>query len=421
MKKLLTVLLSIMMLCTLAACGGGETTTDENTKTTVTVWSTYTKDQKDTIEAAAAAFNESQDKYEVVIQSQDNKDFSSKVMQAVRNQNGPDIIINYASEAANYVNDGLVIDFADYLDVEAYKATVNAASFADATSFVDGKMHIYPVITTGPAFIYNKTIYDELGLKAPATWEELEANCEAVKAAYPDKFGFAFDSLTDGMQTLFMQTGSEYIDIETKTTQFNNEANVERLAWFAENVQNGNFMLEPTDGYFSGDFCATTLVSYIGSIAGVPYLADLATNFGHEYALAPLPQGQAVEWTPAWHRGGIVFTSTPEREAGAVEFLQFFTSAEWNGKFCAASNYLTPYHATLDNADYQAFIETAPGTDVVKASYDTGIAGTLPNVLGASTARKALEQAALEAATGLRTPAEALENAAQVSDAELAG
>ena len=48
---------------------------------------------------------------------------------------------------------------------------------------VDGKSYSIPMTVNGWGIFYNKTKFDELGLKAPATWDELKALCEAIKAA----------------------------------------------------------------------------------------------------------------------------------------------------------------------------------------------------------------------------------------------
>ena len=418
MKKWIKGLLTAVLSTTLVACSSGTSTTtpteggsSSTEAVTVTIWHTYTEDQEATLQAAADAFNESQEGITVVLESQAYEDFTSKVMQAVRAQNGPDIIINFASEAANYVADGLVVNFDNYLDAD-YASTLPQASYDGAHAFSDGGMYIYPLVTSGPIFFYNKTIYDELGLTAPTTWDELVANCEAIKAAYPDKYGFSFDSLPDGMQTLITQAGSGMINAETKSVEFNTPESVEQLQWFADNVQNGNFALSPTGSYFSDDMNSDMLVSYIGSVAGIPYI-ELPNE--EELGLAPIPQGLAQDWAPAWDRGAILFTSTPEREAAAVEFIKFFSGEEWNTAFCLSANYASPYVATQANADYQTYLAENEGLQCLAID----VAGSFPNIPGASTVRTALEQAATEAATGTKTAEQALTDAETTANAEL--
>lgn len=58
--------------------------------------------------------------------------------------------------------------------IDSFKATVMA----------DGKVYAAPAGTImAGGWLYNKTIYDQLGLKVPKTWAELIANSEKTKAA----------------------------------------------------------------------------------------------------------------------------------------------------------------------------------------------------------------------------------------------
>ena len=77
MKKLLSILLALLMVFSLAACnqGGGNSANAGGNeqpaeKTKVTVWHTYTEGQLEYLEKAIADFNASQELYEVVAESQ---------------------------------------------------------------------------------------------------------------------------------------------------------------------------------------------------------------------------------------------------------------------------------------------------------------------------------------------------------------
>ena len=392
MKKIITLLLALVLTISLTACSNSGGTTTEDGKTRVVLWHTYTEDQQAFIDQAVADFNATHEDIEVVVETQALENFESKVMQAVSTGTGPNLIIHYASEAANYVNDGLVADLGKYVS-EDYQSTVDEGAYLEATSFTDGALHILPLFTSGPVFFYNKTIYDELGLSAPATWDELMANCEAIKEAYPEKYGFAFDSLTDGGQTLIMQTGNELINVDTLSVTFNTPEVAERVQWFADAVTNEYFMLSPTDQYFSNDFNTENLVSYIGSVAGVPYIS---LPEGSEYAVAPVPQGGTVEWTPAWNRGIIVFSADEAVEAATAEFALYLASPEVNAEFCRVANYASPYQATRDTEVYKSFVADNQALESLRSD----IGGSFAAIPGVSEVRTQIEQLLTAAATG---------------------
>lgn len=410
MKKLLTILLSVFMALTLVACGGGN---DEPTgKVSVEVWHTYTEGQKAYLEEAAANFNAEHDDIEVIIKEQAYQGFVDTVYNAVMNNNGPDMIIHYASEAAKYVPDNKVADLSKYVPSD-YASTLAPSVYKEATSFEDGKLHLLPFFVSGPVMFIHKGLYEELNLEIPTTWEELAENSAKIKAAYPEKYGFAVDSKTDVMHALISQTDNELIDLKTKTVTFNTPEVAERLEWFGKNVADGLFVLDPSGDYFSNDFNAGLIGSYIGSVAGIPYLEQ------GTYEVAPIPQGSKVEWTSAWNRGAIVFSYDDEaREAAAAQFAMYLASPEVNAKFCAVANYATPYPATAATETYKAHIADNPALESLRPE----IGGAIAPITGAATVRKVLETMAASSvgkdAAGIK---EILTNGEAEANAALAG
>ena len=435
MKKLLSVLLTATLAFGLIACssgsGGGassapaassEASSQEETQTPeegeeggdvaelpageVTIWHTYTDAQHEYLKQAIEEFNAMHPECTVVEESQEYDGFTNKVYQAVMAGNGPDIIIHYASEAARYVEDGMVLDMEQYLAPETV-ALMPEGVRAEATSFADGKMHILPIVSSGPIFFYNKAIYDELGLTAPETWEDLQANCEAVKEAYPDKFGFAMDSVTDVCQCWIMQTGIEIFDDDG--CYFNTPEVAEKLQYFQDNVNNGLFTITKVGNYFSEDFNSERIVSYIGSAAGTPYLEI-------EYGMGKVPQGGKVDWTSAWNRGVIIFDYQDDARAQiAAAFTDYFASAEVNAGWCVACNYPATFPATMETDTYKAFVADNESFTYLHPEY----AGAFPAVTRQAYVRDALFTLMEDVAAG-KDVNESLEAAIQYVEDEMA-
>ena len=89
---------------------------DAGDRAIVQIWHTYTGDQAAYLEKQAAAFNESQDKYEVQVLEQAYNGFADTVYNAVANGVGPSIIFNYASTAVDYIEAGLAVNVQSYID-----------------------------------------------------------------------------------------------------------------------------------------------------------------------------------------------------------------------------------------------------------------------------------------------------------------
>lgn len=409
MKKFIALLVAVMMLVAMCATASAATK--------VSIWHTFTDAQQAALEKFAADFNATQTEYEVVVESQAYSGFLDSVYNAVANGVGPSIIINYASTAADYVEDGLVVDLSQYIFDEeigmadVYNSLPDSIK-AETTGFVDGGLYALPAVTTGPIFFINQTLYDELGLKAPTTWAELAENSKIIYEAKGIP-GFAADSLTDMMQALMMQSGAGYIDVASKSVLFDTEAATAWLAWFGENVQKGYFALNPTGDYWSNDFNAGMVASYLGSCAGVPYIVP----DGFEYSVAPMVRGDVTNWFPAWNRGPIVFNKDEETNKGAYLFIKYFLSAEVNCAWAQAMNAISPYGTTQASEAYAAFAaDLDPSLVAVQDNLD--VAGALPTVTGSYAVRTALQDAAIAVAGGM-TAEDAMAVAVATSNAAL--
>lgn len=411
MKKLFLALVAVLMVLTLFGCNKPQ----DDGPATVTIWHSYTKAQKESLEKAIADFNASQDKYTVVAESQPKDGLDDKIYQAVIAGNGPDMYFNYASTAARFTADNKVVDLSKYLSKETV-AQLSEKVKAEATSFADGGMYVFPMVSSGPIFYYNKSIYEELGLKAPQTWDELVANSKAVKEKYPDMAGaFAADSRTDIGNTLIYQTGNNLYDPAKKEVLFNTPEVAAQLKMWQDAFTNGYFtdIKGMNDGYCSSAFNNKQIASFIGSAASVPYIGP--EKGGPEFGFGIVPQGGTTSWTPAWNRGMMVFNYNDSAKIkAAVAFIEYFATPEVNADWCIACNYPALFPWTMDNATYKAFAAENESFGYLQPE----IAGAAP-AEGNAVMRKTVENllAAVEGGTDVQ---KALDDAVKYANDELA-
>lgn len=110
MRKSIVFLPVIIMgiTCVSNVFAGGE-------KTVVTIWHTFTESQEEALVKAADDFNAGSDRFRVEVITQAYAGFTDTVKTAVQNGVGPDIIIHYATEAANYVENGQLVDLSQFI------------------------------------------------------------------------------------------------------------------------------------------------------------------------------------------------------------------------------------------------------------------------------------------------------------------
>ncbi len=391
--------------------------------TKVTIWHTFTNQQEAYLLQAAADFNAANPGLQVEVLSQPYSGFTATVYSAVIEGIGPDIIFNYASEAAQYLRAGKLADLSQYiydpdLGIEGFDAALAEGVLSgEVNAFEDGLIHYVPAYTTGPIFFYNKTLYDELGLTPPATWEEME---QVAKTIFDAKGipALGVDSLTDLAQALIMETeGAGYIDVANKQVLFDTPEVRAKIQWLVDMVNKGYFALQPSADYFSNDFNSGVVASYVGSVAGFPYI----TPDGFEFAMAPMP---AVTWYPSWNRGPIVFYYGDDARAqAAYEFVKYFISPEVNLGWARAVTALAPYSWTQELPEYQAYLaeETLASQALGAVAHNLPLAGSLPAVTGSAVVRNALRDAIIKAAGGEMTVDQAWDEAVTLSNNALQG
>ena len=394
-------------------------------KAKAAIWHTFTKGQEEYLAKAVAGFNASQEKYEIELLSQPYDGFLDSVKNSVIAGVGPDIIFNYASEAASYVKGGYLADLSQYIydeeiGIEGFEGSlVDGVMNGEVKAFEDGGIHYLPAYTTGPILFYNKTLFDELKIAVPTTWEEMEAAAKTIK----EQKGIAAlgcDSLTDLVQMFIMETpGAGYIDVVNKAVLFDTPEVRAKIQWLVDMVKNGYFLVKSTGNYFSEDLNAGIVASYIGSSAGYPYITPADGKF--EFAMAPVP---AATWYPSWNRGPIVFYYKDDARAqAAYEFVKYFISADVNAGWVEAVTALAPYSWTKETDAYKAYVaqDTLAAQALNAVAENLDVAGSLPAVEGANVVRNALKAAIEKAALGDMTVDEAWTEAVTVSNAALQG
>lgn len=403
-KRLLVMFLSAFVL---VGCGSS----NSDGKTTITIWHTFTEEHDTMLNEIINDFNEYQSEYKIVATTNPNDGFAAKVYEATSNGTGPDIVMLDASTGSDYVEAGLTIDFNDYLDDSDYKDRVSVGTYNESTGYPVEGLHCLAIQSTGPILYYNKTIYDELGLVEPSTFEILLDNSKVI---YDELgiVGFSADSIPDLAISLIKQSGNEFINTDSMELDFGSDDTIEWLEMINEGVSNGYIQLNPTTGeYNSGDMSAKVLASYAGSSAGLSYV-----NLGNdELACVPYPQlEEGTNWIQEWNRNIFGFKSNDEvKNQGIADFAKFFTNTENNEKWTIAFGGLSPYNDVVITDSYKEYVS---GNIALQALLgQSEYSASLPIFRGNDSVRIELEKMITRSATNLSTASEALKEAINAS------
>lgn len=408
-KKLIAYLLGmVLVVMSLTACNGkqgssnsGGDSKQKSEKTKVVYWHTYTDQHEQALLKIINDFNSSQDKYEVVAEQQPYSEIESKLLQAVRNGIGPDIVNMFPSDAVNYIKDGLMVDLAPFINdadngIANFKDNMPAGIYKEITQFGDDSIYLFPLTTVGEVLFYNKTMFDKHGLKAPKTWSDVEEYSKLIyeKEGIP---GFGTDSITDTYQCLLMQAGSGYIDAQNMKMDIDENIAKTQLNWFADGVKTGYFRLVGEDTFFSNPFGSKAIASYIGSSAGASYVFS-AVGDAFEVGCVPIPQEGPVKYISQWGNNLVCLSKDDSHARGAYEFIKYFTSKDVIVEWAIAFGSIPVFTDAVESEKYQEYAKSSIVTTALMEEIQH--VGMLPSVIGANNVRTEIDKMIQNAALG---------------------
>ena len=193
MKKLLSLILALAMVLSLAACGSSEPAATEAPKTDapaaeapaateapaaaaalegeITFWHCFTQGARmEAIDAAAAAFMEANPGVKINIETMSWGDFNTKWNAGLTTGDLPDMsVAQNTGEVAEMINAGVLADISGVIDGVG-RDRFSANALADMT--VDGTNYGVPYYSHAQVMWYREDLLAEAGLEVPTTWAE---------------------------------------------------------------------------------------------------------------------------------------------------------------------------------------------------------------------------------------------------------
>lgn len=380
-KRLSALVLAMSMTATLlAGCGGQKTETNDAEASDavagteaaavtdgtieaceVEFWHYMTGNLETTLTELTDEFN-STNEYGITVKlvNQGNAgDLQSKLTASAASQTLPDMAQAYNNWLPEYLpevvhlDDFVANDFDNYDDI--------TQSYRDENSefgFISG----VPFNKSTYLYFYNKTLFDELGLEAPQTWDDYYTIGEKMLAE-KELASLGLDDRAGCWEAFVKQTGADYVTADG--VQYNNEQGLAATQLLTDMYSEGYARLAG-DGEFFSTLLSNSLVgAYIGSSAGVSYI----TPDGWELGIAPVAAGE----TGAAYTAGtnlIMFAKETNEQKAVWEYMKYLTSTEVTTKWAMATGYLPVRTSAFESEEYQAFMEENPAAAAAYAQAD---------------------------------------------------
>jgi multiple sugar transport system substrate-binding protein len=290
----------------------------------------------------------------------------------------------------------------------------------------NGKVYGMPWLMDVKYFMYNKDILQKAGFTAPPkTWEELVEQAKVIKqkglAEYPITWSWnQKEGVVCDFTALLFGNGGAFLDASGKPA-FNNEKGVQVLTWMKQTVDDGltnpsavssDEMAVEAD-FIAGKsaFAVNWLFQYSDSNDATKSQVVGMVNF------APMPVFKAGA------DAGIVSSSVDGSSSFAImattpypdqvwKFLTYLTSNEVQTKFSAEM--LPIWQADYEGDSLNTLLAANPTNPVTVPAFKAQFpyANERPTVPYYNEGSAALQLAIQEALTGVKTPQQALDEAA---------
>jgi raffinose/stachyose/melibiose transport system substrate-binding protein len=310
----------------------------------------------------------------------------------------PDIFLLQGPSYQDFIKQGLVMSLDDALKAPAYDKetpwgeTIQASlmqSLKDSqpTDFKE-KTYAVPFGAISVACVYNKNIYDKVGITPPKTWDEFISNCDKLKAA--GYIPLSFNGKIGWGEWWLQMALDQYVrvstaDFDAGKAKFTDPSYVKALATVQDMWKRGVF--DP--GGFTNGVEETQALFVQGKLAQyyvVPenFLTSILTSMPADVKVDAFAVPAMAGVTPARGLGGapnsvMLKESTTEKDA-TVRFAKYMVS-EKLFKSLAAVNVVPStvgYTPPADNAIMKAFADASSG-GFLTGNWPTDESGKLYN------------------------------------------
>lgn len=354
-KKLTSLALSaVLMTGLMTGCGSKNNASSEEIVTEITepveisFWHAMSGDLEKTLENLTNKFMEANPNIKVNLQNQSTyNDLQQKMTATLASPKDlPTLTQAYPHWMINAMQDELLVDLKPYIENE----TIGSENYNDmlegfkTASEIDGKIYGMPFNKSTEVIWYNKTLFDELGLEVPTTFEEF---AQVAKTITEKKgiVGAGFDALNNFYTTYLKNKG---VDFNSETDVTSAES-VEAANYYLDGIKEGYFRIAGTDMYLSGPFANETLGMYVGSNAGESFVKQ-GVDGKFEVGVAPYPAESVMQQGTDLY---MFSNATAEQRTAAFEYLKFLTSTENQITWGVETGYIPATHAAISSDEYK--------------------------------------------------------------------
>ena len=425
LRKAAAAAAAVLLLAALAACGSDDTSGDggeggDGGTVELTYWTHTHPPMIELNKKLIAEYEAKHPNVKISYEQIPNTEFGTKMLTALSNRSGPDIInMDDSALRGEYIPKDLLapIDPAGFGkgSVEEIEAGYVPGTL-DGAKGKDGQLYGVPSEFNATAFAINKKHFADAGLdpaSPPETWDDVAEMGRKLVANGHEGFNFVYlhsGWYSQQLQTLLNETGGSILTEDGTQAAFNSPEGVEALeVLVGMAVEDESVFLDIQNSPYTGLFNS----GKIGMLVTGPW--DLSSFPDVDYGVEILPGFDGDHQTIAGPDMWTVFDNGGGRAPAALDFIAWLTAADQMKADALATGHLPFRLSVIEDAGFiEEFGAAFPGVDVfaenlanveqarpVLAAYPQvseamGFA-IVSAMLGESDAQSALDEAAAQA------------------------
>lgn len=409
LKKIIATVLTLIMvfgMFTIAGCGDSTNATNAfvvpetgfNPDEAVEITFTHTMGAKlqGVLDTYIAEFNKIYPNITITHQSAGGwSDINGQINTEIAGGTQPNIAYCYPDHVAMYNIAKSVVVLDNLIDsdikikgseeiiglTDAQRADFIESYYNEGLAYGDDSMYTMPLNKSTEVLYYNKTFFDEHGLKVPTSWEEMWDVCAKIKEIDSKCYPLGYDAEDNWFITLCEQMDTDFTSAANGGEYlFNNAENKAFVKELREMYKKGYFTTQELYGsYTSNLFVETTDTNCymcVGSSGGASY--QMSNNdttdgsFAFEVGVAPIPQYNEENRKVISQGPSLCILkgkdTTDQQILASWLFVKFLcTNIDFQAEFSMASGYMPVIKSVTENENYAAWLAKGNGREYLVA------------------------------------------------------
>ncbi|NEE10601.1 extracellular solute-binding protein, partial [Streptomyces sp. SID7499] len=285
---LTAVVAALGMTATLSACGGDADAGDVTLKLVAADYGTGPENSSEKYwSGVATGFEKEHPGIKVDVTVLHWKDVDREVAEMVKAGDAPDIA--QIGAYADYAKAGKLYTADETL---AIRTTANFLPGLTDAGKIDGTLYGLPFVASTRLLFYNQQLFDQAGLDAPETWDDIRSDAAALKAKGVDyPFALPLGQEEAQAETLMwlLSGGGGYTD-DVGSYDIDSAENVATFRWLRDNLVGEGLTGPVAPGKLDRAKAFEAFTDgKVGMLNGHPTLMDKAEAAGIKVGMVPLP------------------------------------------------------------------------------------------------------------------------------------